>query len=282
MGVSVGSAPPKNEKTRHKGGFCHFGALGRIRTFDRSVRSRVLYPAELRVQNLKGRIVRYLPVQVNFNGLISSNFNDFFRHAGIMARLCQIPVKTTTLRMLLQDIQTDQLSLDRLEIRAGECWAVLARNGSGKQMLTGVITGDTLLRHGSVSHDFANIGVLSFESQQALYEAELKLDDSDFMDRIDPGSTVRELLGLHKGIPDTLAFLGLEKILDRGYRLLSSGEGRKALLARIILQEPDFLILDEPYDSLDLQTRAELQSFFAGLLAEGKCSCCSSSTRLMS
>jgi hypothetical protein len=27
-----------------------FGALGRIRTFDRSVRSRVLYPAELRVR----------------------------------------------------------------------------------------------------------------------------------------------------------------------------------------------------------------------------------------
>ena len=172
--------------------------------------------------------------------------------------------------MLLQDIRTDQLRLDRLEIRPGECWAVLARNGSGKQMLTGVITGATLLKHGSVSHNFTNIGVLSFESQQALYEAELKLDDSDFMDRLDEGTTVRELLGLDGGIPDALAFLGLDKILDRGYRLLSSGEGRKALLARIILQEPDFLILDEPYDSLDLQTRAELQTFFAGLLAEAK------------
>jgi hypothetical protein len=30
-----------------------YGALGRIRTFDRSVRSRVLYPAELRVQIFK-------------------------------------------------------------------------------------------------------------------------------------------------------------------------------------------------------------------------------------
>ena len=46
---------------------CHFwqafflyGALGRIRTFDRSVRSRVLYPAELRVR--KG--AQYMKVNV--------------------------------------------------------------------------------------------------------------------------------------------------------------------------------------------------------------------------
>ncbi len=32
-----------------------YGALGRIRTSDRSVRSRVLYPAELRVHMLLGR-----------------------------------------------------------------------------------------------------------------------------------------------------------------------------------------------------------------------------------
>ena len=31
-------------------GFFVYGALGRIRTFDRPVRSRVLYPAELRVR----------------------------------------------------------------------------------------------------------------------------------------------------------------------------------------------------------------------------------------
>ena len=38
------------QKTRHKGGLFVYGALGRIRTFDRPVRSRVLYPAELRVR----------------------------------------------------------------------------------------------------------------------------------------------------------------------------------------------------------------------------------------
>jgi len=172
--------------------------------------------------------------------------------------------------MLLRDIETDQLTIDRLEMRPGECWAVLARNGAGKQMLTGVITGKTRLKKGTVEHAFHHIGVLSFEAQQALYERELKLDDSDFMDRLDPGTTVRELLTLEGDIPEELAFLHLEKIIDRGYRPLSSGEGRKTLLARTLLANPDFLLLDEPYDSLDIRSREELQAFFARLLEGGK------------
>ncbi len=41
---------PRRQKARTWRAFCLYGALDRIRTCDRSVRSRVLYPAELRVQ----------------------------------------------------------------------------------------------------------------------------------------------------------------------------------------------------------------------------------------
>ena len=40
------------------------GALGRIRTCDRSVRSRVLYPAELRVRFIQVRQNYMVPVSV--------------------------------------------------------------------------------------------------------------------------------------------------------------------------------------------------------------------------
>ena len=41
---------PDGKKPALNAGFLLYGALDRIRTCDRSVRSRVLYPAELRVQ----------------------------------------------------------------------------------------------------------------------------------------------------------------------------------------------------------------------------------------
>lgn len=168
--------------------------------------------------------------------------------------------------MLFQDVSTDRLHIARWELGPAQCWAVIGRNGSGKQLLANLISGETPLKSGEIRHDFRNIAVLSFEKQQSLYERELKLDDSDFMDRLDPGTTVRELLGIQGGVPPELAFLRLEPILVRGYRLLSSGESRKALLAQAVLQQPDFLVLDEPYDSLDSQSRADLQQFFAHLL----------------
>lgn len=172
--------------------------------------------------------------------------------------------------MLLQDIRTDHLSIDRWELIQDQCWAVLGRNGSGKQLLGKLLSGEIMFSQGKIEHDFSNIVVLSFEEQQSLYEHELKIDDSDFMDRLDPGTTVRELLGLEGDLPQSLAFLNMDKILDRGYRLLSSGEGRKTLLVQSILRKPDLLVLDEPYDSLDIQSREELQHFFSLLLAEHK------------
>jgi len=172
--------------------------------------------------------------------------------------------------MLLQDIQTRQLSIPHWHLQSGQHWALIGRNGSGKQLLGNLLTGTAELIQGSISHRFNNIVLLSFEAQQALYEQEIKLDDTDFMDHLDPGSTVRELLGIDGDYPDELAFLGLDRLLDRGYRLLSSGEARKTLLAKSILQNPDFLILDEPYDSLDQASRTELQRFFAHLLKAQK------------
>ena len=168
--------------------------------------------------------------------------------------------------MRLQDIKTDHLDISHWQLAPDQCWAVIGRNGSGKQLLANLLSGETPLENGEISHDFSRIAVLSFEKQQLLYERELKIDDSDFMDRLDPGTTVRELLGIKGDMPHELAFLNLGPLLDRGYRLLSSGEGRKTLLAQVLLQEPDFLILDEPYDSLDSQSRGELQDFFAHLL----------------
>lgn len=164
----------------------------------------------------------------------------------------------------LQGIHSKQLDIPEWRIEPGQCWAVLGRNGSGKRELGQLLAGTLEEWRGEVHNDRGRVSLLSFEAQQALYERELKLDDSDFMDRLDPGTTVRELLDI-EAAPAELGFLHLERVLDRGYRLLSSGEGRKVLLARALLQRPDLLVLDEPFDSLDQEAIRELDGFFREL-----------------
>ena len=81
-------------------------------------------------------------------------------------------------------------------------------------------------------------------------------------DASDPGTTVRSLiLG---GRPADEEFhrwtrrLGIEHILGRGLRFISTGEMRKTLLVAALLAKPALLVLDSPLDGLDIATQAQM------------------------
>ncbi len=170
--------------------------------------------------------------------------------------------------LLANQVVTSNLVINQWQVNPGECWAVIGRNGAGKQHLTQLLTGKAVLQKGTFSHGFDKVGLLSFEMQQAFFEQEIRNDDSEFMEGADIGTRVQELLDLPAALPPELAFLGLESLLQRGYRQLSSGEARKTLLAWQWLQHPDLLILDEPFDSLDSQARKNLAGFFDEVIAD--------------
>ncbi|MFP5042086.1 ATP-binding cassette domain-containing protein [Parasediminibacterium sp. JCM 36343] len=52
--------------------------------------------------------------------------------------------------------------------------------------------------------------------------------------------------------------LVVSKEYNRSIRTLSSGEQKKALLAYLLAQKPDFIVLDNPFDNLDIATQASL------------------------
>src|ERR1041384_6385203 len=109
---------------------------------------------------------------------------------------------------------------------------------------------------------------LSAESQQAFYEAELANDDSNFQEAVDIGTTVGELIGEAGRHHPLFAAFRLEGLGERGYRQLCSGESRKVLLLRALMQPPPLLVLDDPFDALDRAARAELARTIAQV-AEG-------------
>lgn len=159
------------------------------------------------------------------------------------------------------------------QVTPGEAWVVLGANGSGKSQLARVLCGELLPTEGQFEQPPERVHWLSLESQQALYELELYNDGTDFSDHLDPGRSVQDLLAEAHGWNeqcDTLAEqLGLTPLLDRGYRLLSSGEGRKVMLARALLEAPDLLLLDEPFEGLDVHAREDLIRILGDLARSG-------------
>lgn len=104
----------------------------------------------------------------------------------------------------------------------------------------------------------AGAELLSAESQQAFYEEQLARDDSNFNQGVDTSVTLAQLVGEAARANPLVKALRLEALWDRGYRLLSTGEGRKFLLLRAVLRQPALLVLDEPFDGLDGAARQEL------------------------
>ncbi|YCM43776.1 molybdate ABC transporter ATP-binding protein ModF [Verrucomicrobiaceae bacterium 227] len=149
------------------------------------------------------------------------------------------------------------------EILAGEAWGVVGRNGSGKSGLAVRISG-------ADEGAFTRRALVSFELEDALLEREIREDDSEFLDKQDPGRSVAELIQEVKTadspeIGPLTEELGMSGYLHRGFRLLSTGERRRLMLARALVQSPDLLVLDEPFDGLDQGFRVHLAEMLQAL-----------------
>ncbi len=163
------------------------------------------------------------------------------------------------------------LSPASFELQRGECTVVTGPNGSGKSLLAEIIAGHrrpsagTIAWPGLCGDPGAHAALVSFESQERLIARERREDVSAIMHgELDPGHTVAELIREHavEGRADAVLppaeRFGIRHILSRGLRFLSTGEFRKALLAAALARRPRLLILDDPYDGLDADSRREL------------------------
>src|SRR5574344_243163 len=121
--------------------------------------------------------------------------------------------------------------------------------------------------------------IVSLEEAAALIEEERERDESEILDHEDIGRTGRqyicEVLGgsSKKNAPlppiasrleamPQVKLCGVEKILDRGLRYMSTGEIRRTLLCRALLSGCKLLILSDPFAGLDVESRGILLEFF--------------------
>ena len=135
-------------------------------------------------------------------------------------------------------------------IRRGERWSVMGRNGAGKSTLLKMVAGQVAPDSGEVRLG-ANLK-MGYFAQQSL-------------DLLDPDLTVEEQLrkdfpnesiGALKGLAGAFQFSGDD--VDKKIRSLSGGEKTRLVLARMLLEPPNFLVLDEPTNHLDLATKEML------------------------
>ena len=137
-----------------------------------------------------------------------------------------------------------------MNIRRGERWCVMGKNGAGKSTLLKMIAGATPPDSGEVK-----LGAslkMGYFAQQSL-------------DVLDPDLTIEEQLqkdfpaesiGALRNLAGAFQFSGDDT--DKKIRMLSGGEKTRLVMARMLLNPPNFLVLDEPTNHLDLATKEML------------------------
>ncbi|MEN3754863.1 molybdate ABC transporter ATP-binding protein ModF [Mangrovibacter sp. SLW1] len=170
---------------------------------------------------------------------------------------------------------TRSLVIDDLTIRAGESWAFVGANGSGKSALARVLSGNLPAMRGTLTSSFHKPVLLSFELLHQLVREEWQRNNTDMLsaDEDDTGRTTAEII--QDSVKDPAHCLqlaqrfGISHLLDRRFKYLSTGETRKALLCQALMPNPDLLVFDEPFDGLDIESREQLAGELAHLNQQG-------------
>lgn len=165
-----------------------------------------------------------------------------------------------------------------LEILHGETWAILGPSGCGKTTLLYLLAGLRFPTGGSIQIDGEQL-------TRPRPRTGLILQDYGLL----PWSTVRENveLGLHvrsfygedgkhapvdfqpqNNVSYWLERLGIDDVVEKYPSQVSGGQRQRTAIARTLALEPDLLLMDEPFSSLDAITREDLQNLTLSLCAE--------------
>jgi zinc/manganese transport system ATP-binding protein len=144
-------------------------------------------------------------------------------------------------------------------IPAGSLTAVVGPNGAGKSTLLKGIVGTLAPLSGSIARPGARC--LAYLPQAAEIDRSFPLSVYDLV-----AMGLWSRAGLFGGIgrrdrhriEEALAAVGLAGFERRSIGTLSGGQMQRALFARLLLQDADLILLDEPFTAIDAKTSADL------------------------
>jgi lipooligosaccharide transport system ATP-binding protein len=159
-------------------------------------------------------------------------------------------------------------------VQPGECFGLLGPNGAGK-------TTTIRMLYGYTPRDAGRLELFGLGIDKNIREIKRRIGICQQEDSLDPDLSVRNnLVGYaryfsipkceaEKRADELLDFFALRNRSDEKILVLSGGLKRRLMLARALVNQPEFLILDEPTTGLDPQSRQLLWEKLAELKKQG-------------
>lgn len=143
----------------------------------------------------------------------------------------------------------------------GSLTAIIGPNGGGKSTLLKAILGMVPLTSGTISLNKSLEGTMSYLPQQAEMDRSFPLTVQDV---VASGHCQHQGFfkafdrGLQQKVEAALEEVGMLECMNRALDELSGGQFQRVLFARLVLQDADCILLDEPFTAIDTYTINDL------------------------
>ncbi|MGL2999191.1 cell division ATP-binding protein FtsE [Flavobacterium sp.] len=172
------------------------------------------------------------------------------------------------------------LSDVNLEVKHGEFIYLIGKTGSGKSSLLKTLYGDLPLTEGTGHIVDYNLETLT-EEEIPFLRRRIGIVFQDF--KLLPDRSINDnmlfvlkatgwtdLNDMNNKIEEVLTKVGMQDFGNKMPHQLSGGEQQRVAIARALLNDPEFILADEPTGNLDPQTSAEVLEVLKTINALGK------------
>lgn len=154
---------------------------------------------------------------------------------------------------------------------SGHIYGFYGRNGSGKSVLQKIISGLYVPTSGSVIVDGVDI------NKEKIYPKNMRIliEKPAFFPDLSGLNNLKLLADINKTIDEnkiieTLELVNLKDEMNKKYSKYSLGMKQKLGVAQAIMENPDILILDEPFNGIEQATVDKLTKYLLKKKKEGK------------
>jgi NitT/TauT family transport system ATP-binding protein len=158
-----------------------------------------------------------------------------------------------------------------LTVERGQFCAVVGPSGCGKSTTLTLVSGLEPASEGTVKvhgHDVKGIG----DDVGFVFQSDALLPWKSVLDNVSAGPIFRGVAKreAHGRAREWLRRVGLSQFAEHHPHQLSGGMRKRVALAQSLINEPDILMMDEPFSALDVQTRSIMSNELLGLWEQSR------------